>query len=66
MHFPEYQVISLLESLVYSLAYLVKKEINYHDFYPTNVFYNNGIFKIANPLAVKLSGYSLTHQSTYC
>jgi len=52
-----------LESLVYSLAYLTKKDINYHDFYPTNIFYNNGVFKILNPLVVKFSGYALTQQS---
>ena len=48
MHFPEYQILSLLECLVYSLAYMSKKSINYHNFYPTNIFYNNGSFKILN------------------
>jgi len=54
-----------LESLVYSLAYLTKKDVNYHDFYPTNIFYSNGVFKILNPLVVKLSGYALTQQSNF-
>lgn len=63
MHFPEYQIRSLLECLVYSLAYMSKKSINYHDFYPTNIFYNNGSFKILNPLTAKKSGYSLTQES---
>jgi hypothetical protein len=39
MHFPEPQLVSLLEGLVYSLAYLSKKSIPHHDFYPTNIFY---------------------------
>lgn len=62
MHFPEYQIISLLECLVYSLAYMSKKNINYHDFYPTNIFYSNGNFKMLNPLLAKMSGYSMTQQ----
>lgn len=41
---------------------MTKKNMNYHDFYPTNIFYNNGNFKIANPLTIKFSGYSLTQQ----
>jgi hypothetical protein len=65
MHFPEYQIHGLLESMVYSLAYMVKKDVNHHDFYPTNIFYNNGAFKVINPALLKSSGYSLTQQSNY-
>ena len=49
MHFPENQMISLLEALVYSLAYMTKKGYYHHDFYPTNIFYENGRFIIKNP-----------------
>lgn len=49
--------------MVYSLAYMTKKDINHHDYYPTNIFYTNGIFKILNPLILKNSAYSLTQQS---
>jgi serine/threonine protein kinase len=62
MHFPEHQIRGLLESLIYGLAYMAKKDINHHDFYPTNIYYNNGCFKILNPLMVKYSGYSITQQ----
>lgn len=60
MHFPHSQVVTLIESLVYSLAYLEKNNMKHHDFYPTNVFYQNGLFKIANPLSIEASAYSLT------
>ncbi len=63
MHFPHSQIITLIECLVYSLAYVDKNKIKHHDFYPTNIFYQNGIFKIANPLIVENSGYELTHKS---
>jgi hypothetical protein len=63
MHFPEYQIRGLLESMVYGLAYMTRKDLNHHDFYPTNVFYKNGTFKLLNPLALNCSGYSITQQS---
>ena len=65
MHFPETQMIGLLEALVYSLAYLSKKNIPHHDFYPTNIFYKDGKFKLLNPLTLACSGYSITQQSTF-
>ena len=63
MHFPEPEVISLLESLVYGLAYFSKKKLPHHDFYRTNVFYKEGKFKILNPLALVSSSYELTQKS---
>lgn len=62
MHFPEYQIISLLESLVYSLAYMTKKGISHHDYYPTNIFYSNGVFKLLNSLMLKYSAYEMTQK----
>ena len=64
MHFPEPQMVSLLESLVYGLAYLSKKNIPHHDFYPTNIFYKDGKFKLLNPAVLSYSSYSITQQST--
>lgn len=63
MHFPENQVVGLLESLVYSLAYLCRKGIGHHDYYPTNIYYMGGVFKLLNPALVACSGYSITQQS---
>ena len=63
MHFPEPQMIALLESLVYGLAYLSYKDITHHDFYPTNIFYKDSRFRIVNPMITPCSGYSITHQS---
>lgn len=53
----------MTESLVYALAYLEKHNIKHHDFYPSNVFYHQGIFKVSNPLTVECSAYTLTHNS---
>ena len=63
MHFPEPQMMALLESLVYGLAYLHNKDIRHHDFYPTNIFYKDSRFKLLNPVATPCSGYSITQQS---
>ena len=52
MFFPQNQVVVLLESLVYALAYMEKNSLRHHDFYPTNVYYNSGCFKITNPSLV--------------
>ena len=62
MHFPQIQVVALIESLVYALAYLEKNSIRHHDFYPINLYYCDGIFKIANPLSIEFSAYALTEQ----
>jgi hypothetical protein len=64
MHFPQGQAVVLVESLVYSLRYLQREGLPHHDFYPTNVHYHAGIFKIANPLALDTSAYALTQQRT--
>lgn len=66
MHFPEDQVVGLMESLVYSLAYLCKKSVANRDFYPTNIFYSEGTFKVRNPLALTCSAYAITQQRTPC
>ncbi len=42
-----------------------KNKLNYHDYYPTNVFMQNGHFKVANPLVVSFSGYQLTYLSIF-
>ena len=66
MHFPKSQVVILIESLMYSLAYIKKCSYIHHDFYPTNVYYSNGIFKIVNPVLIDTSAYSLTQSSKVC
>lgn len=63
MHFPQAQVVGLVESLVYSLRYLQKFEYKHHDYYPTNIQYCAGVFKITNPLLTNASAYVLTQQS---
>lgn len=63
MHFPEEQVVALLEALTYSLAYLCKKSIPHHDFYPTNILYHEGIFRVRNPLGIVCSAYTITQKS---
>lgn len=60
MHFPQSQVVALIESLVYALAYLEKNSIRHHDFYPTNVYYHSGIFKLTNPVSHETSAYTIT------
>jgi hypothetical protein len=50
--------------LVYALAYLEKAGIRHHDFYPTNVYYSSGIFKISNPALQETTAYGLTQQRT--
>lgn len=62
MYFPEENVISLLESIVYAMAALEVKQIRHHDIYPTNIFFHNGIFKLSNPSMTPQSSYSLTLQ----
>lgn len=34
----------------------------HHDYYPTNIFYSRGQFKINNPIMVQVSGYTRTQQ----
>ena len=63
-HFPYSQILGLIESLVYALAYMAKKKCNHHDFYPTNIYYCEGRFKLINPLEIQASGFYLTSQST--
>jgi hypothetical protein len=63
MHFPQQQVVLLVESLVYSLRYLQRVGLPHHDFYPTNAHYAAGIFKMTNPLTLESSAYALTQQS---
>ena len=65
MHFPENQMISLLEALVYSLSYMTKKGYYHHDYYPTNIFYDNGSFLITNPKTLQCSSYGITQQRIY-
>ncbi len=60
MFFPQPQVVLLIESLVYALAYLEKYGFKHHDFYPTNIFFCEGVFKITNPMVINESGYALT------
>lgn len=64
MYFPQGQVVQLLESLVYALAYMEKNSLRHHDFYPTNVYYTAGAFKISNPTLVEASAYLLTQERT--
>lgn len=64
-HFPYSQILGLTESLVYGLAYMTKKNCNHHDFYPTNIYYVDGKFKIINPLEIQASGFYLTSQSNF-
>lgn len=63
MHFPQAQAVVLVESLIYSLRYLQRHAISHHDYYPTNVHYAGGAFKIASPITLEASAYSLTQQS---
>ena len=63
MHFPQAQAVILVESLVYSLRYMQREGVAHHDYYPTNVHYHNGMFKVANPMIASVSAYSLTQQS---
>lgn len=65
MHFPEDQVVTLLECLAYSLAYLSSKAVPHHDFYPTNILYNQGQFRVRNPAALDYSSYSITLQRNH-
>lgn len=65
MYFPQAQVVTLIESLVYSLRYLQKFDHKHHDYYPTNVHYCSGIFKITNPLTFSASAYVLTQESNF-
>lgn len=66
MHFPQTQVVALIESLVYALAYLQKNSLRHHDFYPSNIHYQQGLFKVTNPLTVTGSAYELTQGRTRC
>lgn len=63
MHFPQAQVVGLVESLVYSLRYLQKFEYRHHDYYPPNIHYCGGAFKVSSPLLTNSSAYVLTQQS---
>lgn len=60
--FPEEEVLTLIESMSYALAYLESKGWAHHDVYPTNIFYADGIFKLAHPRFVRPS-YRLTIES---
>ena len=65
MHFPQTQVVTLIESLVYALAYMQKNNYKHHDFYPTNIYFQQGVFKITNPATTEQSAYFKTSQSIY-
>ncbi len=41
---------------------MTKKGINHHDYYPTNIFYSNGVFKLLNPLMLEHSAYAMTQK----
>lgn len=64
-HFPYSQVLGLTESLVYGLSYMTKKNCNHHDFYPANIYYSEGKFKVINPFEIQASGFCLTSQSSF-
>ena len=44
---------------MYAIAYLENKGWEHHDIYPTNIYYVDGIFKLAHPRFVQTS-YQLT------
>lgn len=55
--FPVEDIERLIESVVYTLAYLQSRKITYKDVSSNNIFYDNGSFKLLPNELVEASTY---------
>ena len=63
----EEDLIRLLESVLYTLAYLQSKSVLYRDLVPENIYYlvDEGTFKLLPPELVEKSSYDLMLDGTH-